>query len=354
MVLARPISSVTSFSSALDTNTNITFFTGCEENKTTQQFSLNSETSFKIRLHTVRDLFFRNLIKKKDVIDYYRCWVLHAEYMLLQRETTEPYKDTENRKTDFIAVKCAKRGNDVYRYRVRKSLSNVFNNLDDIVFFSIKDRNLKNIKTSAVSVTMTYDKKRCSLRDAWANVGKEFSSWLTKLRKRYGKISIFRTWEAFKNGYPHINVILFFHSVEFSVFRYYSKKNKKSTFRIRNKAAFSDWHSFVDVQAVSDLKKNVHYITKYITKELFNEKSSLTLAMLWIFKKRSFSISKDFMNKLMRLDSKKHNLSQLSLTNEKLTQITYIFLGIYSKTELEIDRNYWTVQIPSGVIEKFF
>ena len=310
--------------------------------------SLNSEFIFpsKIRLHAVRDLFFRNVIKKNDIIDYYHRWVTYDEYMLLQREVVDIYKDIEKKKVDYIAVKCAKRGNDVYRYRVQKSLSNVFNNLDDIVFFNLKDRNLKNVKTSAVSVTMTYDKKRCSLYDAWVNVSKEFNAWITKLRKRYGKISIFRTWEAFKSGYPHVNVILYFHNTEFSVFRY------KDKFRIREKKEFEHWHSFVDVQAVSDLRKNVHYITKYITKELYKKKSSLTLAMLWLFGKRSFSVSKDFVNKLIRLDFNKHNSSQFSLINEKLTKFEWVFLGIYSKIELEINKSCWIVQIPGSLVKK--
>ena len=67
-----------------------------------------------------------------------------------------------------------------------------------------------------------------------------------RARKRFGRVSLFRVWEAYENGYPHIHCLLFFESFEFNVFR-----DRKGRHRIRSKGVFErHWHSFVDVQAV--------------------------------------------------------------------------------------------------------
>lgn len=315
----------------------------------------------KVRQHEVRALYNRELLTINDIIDYYHRWVTYDEYILLQREVVDNYKDIEKKKIDYIAVKCAKRGNDVYCSQVKKKIYDVCN-FDNTNFFNENVRDIK-AKTSAVFVTLTYDSKLCSLYDAWINLGKQYDAWLHKLRKKYGKISVFRTWEVFANGYPHINVILLFDTAKFSVFRY------KKKFRIREKKEFEHWHSFVDVQAVSNLKKSffyaAKYVTKYITKDIknndFDKKALLTLSMLWLFNKRSYAISSDFakqveflksLKKDLRLDRHMYNSSQLTLESEKVTKIEYIFLGIYSKKDLRIDNNTWNVEIPGSLVKK--
>ena len=305
-------------------------------------------TNTRIRLDAVRDLYNSGLLSVDDVVEMYKNWYTDDEYLLLQRTVIEPsLKGSTNWNSEFIAAKCSKRGNDVYQARVRESLSSLLHSLPDISFFNPKDRELqkKKIKTPLVSVTLTYDTKRCTLSEAWDTVGKVFDKWVKNLRKVYGRISVIRTWEAFQNGYPHINAILFFHDTEFAVFRH------KSKFRIKEKAVFSRyWHSFVDVCAVANLKKQVSYILKYITKELFSDKALLTRAMLWLFRKRSFSVSKDFMSGISRLDHSMHNSHQLSITGERLTQIVWRFLGIFTKSELKIEENVWNIEIPKKIV----
>ena len=302
----------------------------------------------RIRLNAVRDLFFCGLMSVDDVVERYKSWVSQAEYLLLQRTLIEPGVHGSTKwDSQYIAVKCSKRGNDVYRDRVRDSLFSIQEALPDRSFFNPKERELqKKIRTPLVSVTLTYDTKRCSIREAWENIGKEFDLWMKNLRKEFGRISIIRTWEAFKNEYPHINAILLFHDTDFGVFRH------KSKFRVRKKAVFSrHWHSFVDVRAVANLKRAVSYIMKYITKELFSENAILTRAMLWLFRKRSFSVSKDFISRLKRLDKvAMHNSHQVSLTGERVTAIVWHFLGIFSKEELKINKSEWNIQIPNEIV----
>ena len=302
-----------------------------------------------VRLNAVRDLFNSQIFDVEDVIERYLTWVSQDEYLLLQRTVIEPGVHGSTKwDSQYIAVKCSKRGNDVYRHRVRNSLSSVLQGLPNLSFFNPRDRDFvsKKTKTPLISVTLTYDTKRCSINEAWENIGKEFNRWISNLRKKFGSISIIRTWEAFQNDYPHINAILLFHDTDFRVFRY------KSKFRVINKAAFSQhWHSYVDVRAVANLKTDVSYIMKYITKELFTDKAILTLAMLWIFRKRSFSVSRDFASMIRRLDFHMHNSHQVSLTGEKITELEWHFIGIFSKSDLSINENVWTIQIPKEIVK---
>ena len=117
---------------------------------------------------------------------------------------------------------------------------------DELVFFNPKDRGPK--KTRALWVTLTYDSKRCSFKEAWPNVGVEFNRFMSFIRKKFGKVSCCRVFESFDNGYHHIHCILLFESTWFTVFRY------KDKFRVHSKEALAkDWHSNVDVKTVDSL-----------------------------------------------------------------------------------------------------
>ena len=303
-----------------------------------------------IRLSTVRSLLYNNKITLEDAITLFQTWREVIEFMLLQLTQIEPsLKGSVEWENKFIAVKCSKRGNDVYRHRVRESLSSIQECVPDLTFFNPLDRDLgsKKVKTPLILVTLTFDTKQISLYKAWEEVGREFNKWLSGIRKKFGKVSVLRTWESTKNGYPHIHVVLLFHERQFSVFRW------KSKFRIREKAEFSkNWHSHVDVSALHSLKKAVRYVTKYITKDLFSEKGKLTMTLLWLFRKRSFSISRDFQSIASRLDYSMHNSNQVSFSGKKLTQIVWRFLGIFTKSELKIEEEVWHIEIPKKIVQE--
>ena len=118
---------------------------------------------------------------------------------------------------DVCAVKCAKRGNDVYKSRVERRFRGICRLSENLIFFNPKDRN-SNRTTKALFLTLTYDTKRSSYSEAWKSIGVEFNSFMAKIRKEFGKVSSCRVFESFENGYPHIHCILLFEK-EFSVFR---------------------------------------------------------------------------------------------------------------------------------------
>jgi len=98
-----------------------------------------------------------------EIVEQYVEWVNDVKYMILSR--------WDGSKNEVFAVKCAKRGNDVYRWRVYRRFKGLCSWADDLVFFNPKDRGAK--RTRALWVTLTYDVKRCSFKEAWRNVGVE-------------------------------------------------------------------------------------------------------------------------------------------------------------------------------------
>ena len=158
-------------------------------------------------------------------------------------------------KNDTFAVKCAKRGNDVYRSRVKGRFSGLSHRAENLVFFNPKDRN--NEKTTcALWITLTYDTKLCTYKEAWTQIGIEFNGFMAHVRRHFGKVSCCRVFESFENGYPHIHCILLFQEYSFSVFR-----DDKGQFRVHEKDTVSQgWHSNVDVKAMSSLAGGFSYL----------------------------------------------------------------------------------------------
>jgi len=191
-------------------------------------------------------------------------------------------------------------------------------------------------------VTFTYDTKLKNKIDAWRDISAEYNRAITRLRQKFGKISVLRVWESFRNGYPHIHAILLFDDKRFNVFEHWTTSNK-STFRIQEKAEFSKvWHSNVDVLAVSSIKGVVGYLVKYLKKVHSGEsKHDLTLASLWINHKQSFAISGNFSERLasIRLDfrnlrNSKRPKIQTTLEGKKIKQVC-VLVGIYSMDEIK-------------------
>ena len=117
------------------------------------------------------------------------------------------------------------------------------------------------------------------------------------MRRRYGKISIIRCWESQQDGYPHIHCVLLFHDAEFETFFYNGK------WRVSKKREMESlwiW-GFSDMFALYSLGAGIGYVLKYVTKvnnallsENVDRKLVLSLALMWIFRKRAFSVTKDF------------------------------------------------------------
>jgi hypothetical protein len=222
-----------------------------------------------------------------EVVDRYSEWVSEDKYMILNR------MDLRTFKSDVFAVKCSKRGNDVYRYRVYRRFKGLASLAEKTVFFNPKDRT-GNKKSRALFVTLTYDTKLCAFGEAWKNIGVEFNRFMSYVRKNFGKVSCCRVFEAYENGHPHIHCILLFEEKEFKVFR-----DKKGQFRIKEKGVIAEgWRSHTDIKAMGSLVRGLSYLKKYLLKcidaENKDSKALKTLALAWLFNKRAFSLSGKF------------------------------------------------------------
>ena len=289
----------------------------------------------KIRLVKVRDCLNRGVISDNDLIELYKNWRDQNEYLILcyhRRDFMLEYR----------AVKCAKRGNDVYNWRIGQK----FKELEMLASLygenKIFDINQAEPKTNCLLVTFTYDTKLKKKIDAWHDISLEYNRAITRLRQKFGKISVLRVWESFRNGYPHIHAILLFDDKRFNVFEHWTTNNK-STYRIQEKAEFSKvWHSNVDVLGVSSVRGAVGYLIKYLKKVHSGEsKHNLTLANLWINHKQSFAISGNFSERLanIRLDlgnlrNSKRPIIQTTLEGEKIKP-TCVLVGIFSMDEIK-------------------
>jgi hypothetical protein len=216
--------------------------------------------SFKPRLLDARYQFLgSSRLSVEDLVairDYYVRWRDFNEYLVLQRQEIKPDYSIERQ---TIAVKCSKRGNDVYRWRVRKRFHPLLDARNEKVFF--KERG-KVKRTQCLFITLTWDTSRCGIQEAWENVGKDFNRYISGLRRKFGKISHLRVFQTFKNGYPHIHAILLFKEFEFVVFN-----DRKGKYRVhRKKELKGSWHSFVDIQAVKSFNAVSGYMSRYLSR----------------------------------------------------------------------------------------
>jgi hypothetical protein len=298
------------------------------------------------------------------VVYAYSYWVGFTEYMVFKGE----HKFTHELR--FKAIKCSKRGNDVYNWRISKRFKEL-NSLKEVVFFDPRG-NVK--KTRGLFVTLTFNPRGLRLDQLWESVGDAFNKWITRLKashkwfleynevkgkwERVSEIQVIRVWEAHKSGRPHIHALLFFRSSEFEVFRW------NGIWRIQEKGEFEWEYGFVDVEALRSLREGVSYVTKYlgklhewgVTEDIEEEvtleeregdsllhslpwgASRLTLSLLWVFRKKCFSLSKNWKGRRSPFDwisAMRSSNSQLGL---KVRQVDlegqkvwiWVRLGSYS------------------------
>jgi hypothetical protein len=119
---------------------------------------------------------------------------------------------------EYIAIKCAKRGNYVYVSRVDSRLYGLSFHIPNIDLDFEKHPYI-----NILFITLTYDTKLCSFDVAWKNIPKEFNLWKANIRKKFGDFAVFRCFEAFENGHPHIHLIAVFKEHYFKVFKSYEQ-----------------------------------------------------------------------------------------------------------------------------------
>lgn len=310
----------------------------------------------------VADMRYRFQYCESDIpylFDLYKKWVDQSEYFTLEILIRQPESFALVERS-WAAIKCSKRGNDVYSHRVAERLEPLKKAVAKLSKVEQPDTCQRNIqKTNMLYVTLTYDTKRCSMTQAWKNIGKEHNNFTSQLRAEYGKVCILRCFESYENGYPHIHALLIFEDRRFSSFHHASrnKKNRdgsqKRSRRIlrapKNKIS-SFWHSHVDIQAVVDVGQAVKNVLWYVGKNLsknldkINDKELLTFVATWYHRKRSFSMSTKIIDLIKRVCTIKSNslgiIIPTTLDGLKFI-VEYKFLSVELGDVLEIDPKVW-------------
>jgi hypothetical protein len=280
----------------------------------------------------LRTLANKGTFDAEDIPKRYETWVNEDKYMVMCHQK-EPWIDREE-PTEYIGVKCAKRGNDVYLDRVQNRLLGLGGFVDDLTFDFERHPYAK-----VLFATLTYDTKICSFDVAWKNIGVEFNRFKANIRKKYGAFSVFRTWESFRNGHPHIHAIFVFREYEFKVFKSFEEGKGgelREVWLINEKNELEKyWHSWIKIKAVYNLAGGLNYLTKYIMKcaEYVSEdrKGVLTLAMCWVFRKKAFYVPGEFREALSDLIrsicSSKTRKVQIDLTGRELKANEWKVLG---------------------------
>lgn len=313
----------------------------------------------KPRLNVAQGFF--NRAENQDDLDLleelFVYWRDLPEFMVLRSLSMNPR--TMASVWSYVGVKCSKRGNDVYRRRVKRSL-NWLSNTENVQFFDAKDFNThKKVYSSALWLTLTYDVKRCSRAQAIGKVGEEWNRFLSGLKRKYGQISVLRTWEVSEKGYPHVHAIVLFPDARFTVFPWLSRKEGKFSYRIEEAAEIGSlWHSHVDVQAISSTRKLFNYMKKYQTKTLMasdSPKGVRTMSLLWLFRKRSFSVSGDFRRQLSDLIRTLHNSNmvrrQARLDGTLQDPSVWEFVGVFTGPELAYHGDRWSFRLDPSQID---
>ena len=125
------------------------------------------------------------------------------------------------------------------------------------------------------------------------------------------------------------------------------------------------------VQAVQNLSGAMHYIVKYISKVHNSDepKYTSTLANMWLYRKRAYGLSGEFMRDLeaYRVHSGMHNsnlkMHQIDLFGEKLDVGTWRMVGFTAWGEIEdnrrkgVKRGLWHYnlrRVPEGCLKRYY
>jgi hypothetical protein len=208
--------------------------------------------------------YLRDVGFSDEYLEAYKTWVKTDEWIILEKCDEETHNPVE-----VVITKCAKRGNDVYMFRVKKRIKE----FSKLLNTQLSCENVRNHKTNMVMITLTNNQKH-SIPKSWKEIGKAWNRYITALRKKFGRIEVIRTWESTEAGYPHIHALLLFKQQQFSTFQ-----DKNGKWRILRKAEFENWeYGFVDVLAVRAVVAVYYYVLKYVVKTL-DEDFSLLLVI---------------------------------------------------------------------------
>lgn len=299
----------------------------------------------------------------EDITQAYTSWVQEDRYMILER--LKPTWDSPKASTMFeketIAVKSAKRGNDVYSQRVLSRFG-MFEDLLTDLNLTYFDRG--KMRTQVLFITLTYDTKLRSRHHAWKTLSKEYNLFMSNMRRVFGSISTVRTWESFENGYPHVHAVLLFNDFSFVVREIINEKGRKILVIDDDlkDCISAKWHSWIDVKGVGNVSESISYLKKYISKcanfNATDSKGIKTLAQCWAYRKRAYCLAGIFRQRMSDLINHMQNsnskTAQLTLENEVLEENKWRCLGFVSIEVLQIEPFIWHLSLSGDLRNRVY
>ena len=263
------------------------------------------------RLKWARNYFSR--LKQEDVpvlSEAFKYWRDYDEFLLLHGEHRRTGEELH------VAVKCSKRGNDVFSDRLDRKLG-CLQELEGIDLFKLEDFEEKGtMSANLLWVTLTFNSGLCSLNEAWNKIGEMWNLWITNMRNEYGQIFVLKFLEAFPDpegkayGYPHIHAILLFKDHKFKAFPNWEKNKRTQEFgwvyRVQERdeiKAQGKWHSNSDIKAINSGRALGGYLRKHCKNTHGGDAPAalVTQSLLWLKKKKTFSMSSGFRRELHAL-----------------------------------------------------
>jgi hypothetical protein len=325
-----------------------------------QQLNWLYNNEGKPRIWKLRAHYKNKPIDREELIKAFKTYSEFSEYVVLEKKV---YSQSSGKleKSEKIAVKTIKRGNDKWKKKLKRKL---FSLKEPISQELSKHHSTSNI----LFVTFTIDPKLFSLEEAWKEINNYFNRGITNLRNKYGQLAYSKVIEAHASGYPHIHALVWLREKSFEITKWRNKSDKKLTWRVKNKKERKRikncWKmGFVDIQAVygqkgvtTYLEKMFNYISKDTVKavdqaktklnaelldQLMNElakqeqKIYLGLALSSLFNKHSFGLSHEFLK--TRLDMAKRNsnfFGQLLGSKNAKFLVIWEFIALVSQQEL--------------------
>jgi hypothetical protein len=233
-----------------------------------------------------------------ELIHRFQAWSSSPLWLVFSRSTsTGPA---------FSRSLAAKRGNDVYAWRLRERLDELSHRVQELV-------RVDSTHTNAVFVTLT-DPHIGSRSASWLSIGERWNRFMANMRKLDPGVKQVRSWESTANGWPHIHALLVFPSVDFKTQLRWSEgrrgKPGRMVSRVNGTRAWRRyWTGHMDVQGCETTKGAVSYITKEVLKSSLESSSSegykgvLTQAICWASGRRSYSASRSLASGLEHSDA---------------------------------------------------
>ena len=194
---------------------------------------------------------------------------------------------------ESIAVKAAKRGNDVYCYRVRRRVEFFIDCVnDDFVFAGDPHSPVSRFieyETYFLFVNLTYS---CSPVETY-EVVRGIKAFLDRLRKVFGRVYVIGWGLHLQESRKlHYDAVIFV-GRPVRVRWWWSRRRRRYVLVIKDGKLFnlikSKWpHGFINVEGVASLRQALQYVLKYCLKGVHDEVLN-TIALL--YRKRTFYIA---------------------------------------------------------------